>query len=451
MCLKPPSPIGQQVAALFGSGSADPLAGAGERPTPAPPSLPPAAPMRSRRLWDLEHKHHCPIIGTCLGVDELQRFARRHDFTGDRRDEFGMHVEAASRAGTRNALSEDVHKHLDRKYATALRRFASIDDDAGVCAAWQEHLARGEVAGPLWATLTHRAASAATRQRVYADIHMLSHQVGAGQAADARRLAHLESENAELQATAERERRERTAVESRWREALCGLQADKAKLLGDLAEADVLRRRLTDLESGVAVVELGRKLVSLSTANEQLSTAARRAGELERELGERNDELAAACCERDQARRERDALERILLPSDASDSDACAGRCAACPVAPEAPPTARCVLCVGGRTALVGQYRALAERIGIRLIHHDGGLEEAISRLPDMINGADAVICPTDCVSHSAYYRLKNHCKRTSKPCLLFKGAGISSFAVALANLAGGRVSVAGAATEAWQ
>jgi len=56
-----------------------------------------------------------------------------------------------------------------------------------------------------------------------------------------------------------------------------------------------------------------------------------------------------------------------------------------------------------------------------------------------MINGADAVLCPTDCVGHAAYYQLKRHCKRSGKPCLLFKGSGVSSFAVALAQLSSGR------------
>ena len=77
-----------------------------------------------------------------------------------------------------------------------------------------------------------------------------------------------------------------------------------------------------------------------------------------------------------------------------------------------------------------------------------GGREESISRVPDMINGADAVICPTDCVIHTAYYLLKPHCKRTGKPCLLLKGAGVSGFAVALAQLSGGRITLSGNATK---
>ena len=60
---------------------------------------------------------------------------------------------------------------------------------------------------------------------------------------------------------------------------------------------------------------------------------------------------------------------------------------------------------------------------------YDGGQNDAFSRLSEMINRADAAVCTTDCVSHATYYRLKRLCKRNGKPCLLFKGNAISSFA----------------------
>ncbi|MDV6343999.1 DUF2325 domain-containing protein [Nitrosomonas sp. Is37] len=68
--------------------------------------------------------------------------------------------------------------------------------------------------------------------------------------------------------------------------------------------------------------------------------------------------------------------------------------------------------------------------------------QHALSRLPEMINSADAAICPTDCVSHAAYYQLKRLCKRHGKPCLLFKGKGIASFASALTHLSLCQVSL---------
>lgn len=80
----------------------------------------------------------------------------------------------------------------------------------------------------------------------------------------------------------------------------------------------------------------------------------------------------------------------------------------------------------------------------MRLIHHDGGREEALSRLPDLLAASDAVICPTDCVGHLAYYQLKKHCKQAGKPCVLVKRSGVASFAAALTRLAEGRAEIQG-------
>jgi hypothetical protein len=100
------------------------------------------------------------------------------------------------------------------------------------------------------------------------------------------------------------------------------------------------------------------------------------------------------------------------------------------------------VLCVGGRASTLGPCRQLAERLGIRLLHHDGGREESLARLPEPIRCADAVVCPTDSVGHSAYYQFKNHCKRVGKPRLFYKGAGVSGFALEMSRVLRGEFSV---------
>lgn len=332
------------------------------------------------RLWNLKDKFHCPLIGTCLAMDELLRIARRHAFAGNARDDYLLHVKAVGCAGSRNPVSEDLNRHFERKYAGYIARFDCMKTAEELLAFWKAHYENGEVAGPMWALFTHRAADDELRHAVYADVHMLSHQVGAGLAADARRLTWLTRRNAELAATLERGRLD------------------------------------------AAGAERGRALQAA--------------------LRESQDRTAALLRERDTLAAERDALERLMLVAE-SDEAACNVQCNGC----ENRAAGRCVLCVGGRTTLLSQYRALAGRLGIRLVHHDGGLEESLSRLPDLINGADAVLCPTDCVSHAAYYKLKQHCKRTGKPCLLFKGAGVSGFAVALARLAAGQASIAGSET----
>lgn len=40
----------------------------------------------------------------------------------------------------------------------------------------------------------------------------------------------------------------------------------------------------------------------------------------------------------------------------------------------------------------------------------------------------DLVICPASCISHNAYWRVKEQCKRTGKPCVFLRSPGVSSF-----------------------
>ena len=419
-----------------------PIAGAlAQTGQPQLPAVAEAAPKPSRRarLWELKDKFHCPLIGTCLSMDELARFARRHAFTGDLRDEYLLHVEAVGCAGNRNPVSEDLHKHFERKYAGYVARFERMKTADELLAFWKAHFENGEVAGPMWAALTHKAANEETRHAVYADVHMLSHQVGAGLAADAKRLAWLARRNEELAAALERSGTDAAGAETETRRLNVELKTARAAEAAARADAAALRQRLAAYESGAAIVDMGRRLMGLTAANEELRTVAERSRTLQAALRDAQGQTAALARERDTLAAERDALERLLLVAE-SDEAACDGECDGC----DNRAAGRCVLCVGGRTALLSQYRALAERLGIRLIHHDGGLEESLSRLPELINGADAVLCPTDCVSHAAYYKLKQHCKRTGKTCLLFEGAGVSGFAVALARLSAGQASIAG-------
>lgn len=403
---------------------------------PVSPLLPPPAiaskPLKRTKLWELQDKYHCPIIGSCLSIEELVKFSRRFSFGVSLRDEFSMHVELAGRSSTRNVVSEAIQKRLDRKYQACLVVFDRARTDAEVLSQWKAHYVRGEVPGAMWAALTHKLASDDTRQLIYRNVHMLSHQMGAGLTTDVRRLVSLEKENGELKSVIEIEQRNRANVTKVMLEERQSLQKTREGTDSDQAEISMLQERLATYESGKAMIEMGRRLLRLQESLDQQSIMSQRNIAIEKKLEALKADLVSLRDERDQLTNERDALERILISPDTGNNE-CDQQCNSCSLQGKT----RCVLYVGGRTSLVAQYRSIAERLGIRLIHHDGGMEESVSRLPDLINSADAVVCPTDCVSHNAYYRLKRHCKLNGKPCLLFKGAGISSFAVALSNLLG--------------
>ncbi|MBL8457800.1 MAG: hypothetical protein JNM92_00400, partial [Zoogloea sp.] len=261
--------------------------------------------VRRARLWDLDEKLHCPIIGTCISIDELQRFARRFQFAGPSDDDFTVHVAAVNLARSRNPVSEALQRHLERKFHLAVERFGKLKSDAELLRHWIECCNRGEVAGPLWAVCTHRGVSAETRQRAYTDIHMLSHQVGAGQAADARRLTHLAAENAELKRS---HTREVAVLRRQLAEATAGLaERDEA-----VEQAALYQKRLQCFESGQAYVEMGQRLLTLQASHEALLDSTRQVQELERQLKESREASRRLLAERDTAVAERGALEQLL-------------------------------------------------------------------------------------------------------------------------------------------
>jgi hypothetical protein len=48
---------------------------------------------------------------------------------------------------------------------------------------------------------------------------------------------------------------------------------------------------------------------------------------------------------------------------------------------------------------------------------------------------ADLVICQTGCISHQAYWRVKDFCKRTGKRCLYVDNPSTSSLSSSLRNV----------------
>jgi hypothetical protein len=411
---------------------------------PAPALLREAQPptvskvQRRPRLWELEEKHHCPVIGTCLNLDDLLRVARKSGFTGTPGDPYRLHVEAVSLSCTRNAAAEAMEKMLEKKYAVAVTRFQRVKSDAEVRALWREALESGEVAGAMWATLTHKAASRETRNQVYGDVHMLSHQIGAGQAADLRRLEALQRNHAALQS--EHAALKAGAAEKAVALTALGQQLEQARETArdQAAQLESLARRVQELESGQAMVALGRRLLIAEAQAARATELELRGKTLAQRVGMLRADKVRLTRELDEVRDERDGLERLWTDAAPGAVASCSGACEAC----DSRLQGQCVLCVGGRTPLLPQYRLLAERLGVRLIHHDGGKEEALARLPDLLNASDAVICPTDCVGHLAYYQLKKHCKQSGKPCVLAKSSGVAGFAAALNRLVTGDADI---------
>lgn len=392
------------------------------------------APVRNgrRKLWAIEHKYHCPIIGTCLGVEELRQLGKHYVWrTAGRPSDYEVHVTFVGAALERNALSLATHKLLEKKYAVTVRRFQQASTSADLRALWSEALASGQVQGAFWALMTHPKADQMLLATAYEDIHMLSHQIGAGQRADLERLTETRAELARLQKAFEQLRRraheqsvEQTAERRRLEALVREREQECARANASLAE---VRARMAERADAV------------DTRTEEEETLRQRLAESERQALAWRD-LWRSGQERiqhlEQAQQEKDSecqiLERLL-------NQELGARCEECPnenCDARADLAGRLVLCVGGHKPLVEKYRQLVARCNGRFDHHDGGMEDNQRRLESMLASADAVVCAADFVSHDAYYRTKRFCKRFDKPHVLLGNSGISAFARALERVA---------------
>jgi hypothetical protein len=397
------------------------------------PDRPADKPRRRARVWELPTRWHCPLVGTCLPVVEMRKIAARAGFDEREMSDYTLHTTVVGNCDSRNGLTEAVQKYLDKRYAAALTRFARIKGEAAVLAAWQEARTVGnDIAGALWAAWSHADITEDGGKSIHGDIHMLSHQVGAAARADLRQLERLKQDNAALGKEAEALRQGLAETKRQKDGLIAGLRrqlADaeqRAALLArrelELAEA---RRQAGDYETLFKRAEtMGRRIETLEERN---AANARRAGELELALADTRTELTATDA----------ALEMALGIGEqggcggVSGTTGCGKTCPA-----EVRLAGRCVLCIGGRANLVEGYRRLVETQGGRFLHHDGGQEESLHRIDAAVGGADAVVCQAGCVSHAAYYRLKEACKKLGKPCVFVQSPGIGSFARGLVTLA---------------
>ncbi|WP_341892952.1 DUF2325 domain-containing protein [Variovorax sp. YR752] len=389
-----------------------------------PPELirPPAPPpgTRRRRLWDLPAHAHCPVVGVCLSLSALRRVADKalggEVLAGD----YELHSGAVQECGHRGALSEALQRELDRRHALALKHIGALKD-ADSLRRWWCHAVHGDdLAGALWATLTHPRCDDALEEQVLHDVHMRQHQLGEGQGEERRRLAALRAQCDGLSAELARQQERHTRAVAEQARKLEQLQAELVLRRAELIGRDTVIASLWDQLR--ALEQAAPDLKSRATLATELEAQTERARGLERALSRTNLALDAERRRADAALAELQQRPRELPP-----------------VAEHAEPAdlaERAVLCVGGRPASVPVYRRIVEHHGGRFMHHDGGEHDHAALLDGTLASADLVICQTGCISHDAYWRVKEHCKRTGKRCVFVENPSRSGLRRALQQLA---------------
>ncbi len=366
---------------------------------------PPSRAASRHKIWEIQGGLQCSIVGTCLSHEDLIAIGRK---AGVRPREdaraYEIHSYFVQQAGKDCKIARTMQKLLDQRHAGTIRRVQATRGEADLTRLWEEEFEGGRVAGAYWAFMSGAHVHSTLSTRIFGDVHMLSHVLGRVTHQNASRASELQAGLDDLEAKLLR-------------------QAERHRQL--VAERDVAQARLS--ESAVAAVPLmaapevrnlrreqppARRERALAVARERARAAERMIGDLQQQLG--------------RARWQ----QRMRAATGAP----------ACPGAEACDETvqtsiARRILYVGGRSGAIDNLRRVAARMGAELVHHDGGEEHALVRIDGMIEGCDAVVCPIDCVSHSACLRAKVLCRKFAKPFVPLRSAGATSFERAVQSL----------------
>ncbi len=376
---------------------------------------------RRRRLWELDAHAHCPVVGVCLPLPALRRIVDKVLSGEALADDYELHCGVIAECRRRTPIAEAVQRELDRRCMLALRQAALAKTAEGLAAWWQAASAGQDLAGAFWATLTHPRCTPELEHRVLGDVHMLQHQVGVARRVDLKHFEEVMHENGVLgrELAAAQQRSTRQADEHRQRHDAQQSQIVqlRAQLIGRDTLIASLRHDLQSLEDAVPGLKSRQALVQ---DNERLQ---RRLHDTERTLMQAQHELERARARADELAltlQRMPPVDTAVMPTALPDATALADQS---------------VLCVGGRPASVPVYRHLVERTGGRFLHHDGGDEHNPAQLDATLAVADLVICQTGCISHDAYWRVKDHCKRTGKRCVFVETPSTAGLKRALRSL----------------
>lgn len=367
------------------------------------------APSR-HKIWQIQGGLQCSIVGTCLSHEDLVAIGRK---AGVRPREdaraYEVHSYFVQQAGTDSKIARVVQKLLDQRHAGVIRRVQAARGEAELTRLWEEEFDGGRVAGAYWAFMSAVHVPGTLTTRIFGDVHMLSHVLGRVTHQNASRASELQARLDDLESRLLRQAERHRQIVMERDAALARLDTGTAaapQLVPTAAVVLPLEREHRHNQPPV------RRERALAVARERARAAERMIDDLQRQL-------------------ERQRLQQRLRAASGAP---------ACPAADACDATvqtaiARRILYIGGRSGAIDNLRRVAARMGAELMHHDGGEEHALVRIDGMIEGCDAVVCPIDCVSHSACLRAKVLCRKLDKPFVPLRSAGATSFERAVQSL----------------
>jgi hypothetical protein len=398
---------------------------------------------KRKNIWELSSHHHCSIVGTCLTIGEARALGKKIGAKCPNPEDLDatIHSILVRESGTKNRVSTLLNKALNKKYESSVRIFNKCNTPLKIKELWKDAFDVGNIPGPYWAALSHPMVDYEVSVKIYSDVHMLSHLVGSSNRADIARLSELEIElanaldkNRSLVTQNNRKiNRFRDEIENH-QQTIRDLERKNSNFSARLfvdTQSQSIEEMNEEFSQGVLLSgENYTKLIAERAYDKSKITAhnLRLLDDIEKLNGEKQNlrlKLQTAQHKLKESLAELKSANSFIQ-SFIAKSDAPTKRCNL---------SGKCVLYIGGRAGNICRMCDLVDKMNGRLIHHDGGKEDSLATLKGAISSADAVIFPTDCVSHSSALEAKKLCKRMIKPLLPIRSSSLSSLVEGLAKI----------------
>ncbi len=354
---------------------------------------------------------HCPVVGVCLPIEMARKLLSKalgQEIDGS---DYEFHANVVFRSRERNAVSEAIQKALEQRFTVTLQRFAKAKTADAVADLWCLAVNEGDVAGALWSALTHPRCDAALQECILEDVHMIQHQAGALVRDDIRAAEKLKLAHSALQTS-------HTKLEAR----IARMQSEHVDYMETMVDA-LNRARSASIRNEAQVCALQSQHADQTSRGTEINS---RKGFVQKiaQLMDRVRTLEAEVT--------RLSFVPPVTPVDATVMD----KNIPAQTQDVAPQLTDCAIaCIGGRAGAVAEYRRLVEQCGARFSFHDGGVEDNRQRLEAVLASADLIICQAGCISHNAYWSVKEHCKRLGKHCVYLENPSVSSFTKGLRSI----------------
>ena len=377
-----------------------------------------------QKAWKISLYFKCPVIGTCLSLEEQKKILKKAGYSTKELSAFRIHQIMVESLESENDISTRIDTYLNRKFRREISEYLHLEESAFL-KEWRDHFEKGLIEEIFWVAAIRSDLSSSAILSIFGDIHMQMHLNSGKNRKEKKHLTYQKEENRKLgQRLKEASQINRGIKKERGRfeEERTELQRACMSLQ---KERDGIRRDLNDLQGRNVVDILRVENHKLKNKIEELSGVIKDYQQEIRSMEDLNAKLLSKIDRENEKdghlRKEEEASMQQITDSNQSDDDPSAFYLGL-----------KRVLIVGGMTKLETLYRKLIEEKEGIFEYHDGYMNGGSIGLENKIRRADVVLCPVNCNSHNACSMVKRFSKKYERHVYMLSNSSLSSISQAL-------------------